>query len=619
MLLEPVSSAESLRFVPLDVLELDDLNPRRDSDAESIASLAASIRAVGLIQNLSGRILPSGKIGVVAGGRRLAALRMLSETGEAPDLIPVRIASDAEEAEFWAHVENDQRKPLSAADEIVAFRQLAQQGKSNAEIAQVFGCAERRVAQRMKLAGLDDEIIVALRGGEITLDVAEVMTLAPSPQIALDVLAGIRSRGFCSVHWVRQELLRDRVASHDSRAVFVGAAAYLAAGGKITEDLFGGSAFFEDASLLQKLCDEKLALAVEDAIGKEGWLWAEASREALSSWDLRRHGLSLLEGDPAISDEEREELDDLWNSEADEDEDDGEDEDQALVRALRDRRIELEDLAQKRVYSPAKRAVSGVVVWIARDGKIGRLEGLVRKADATAAAGVTGQLHPDGATAPKATDAAPFSAALLADLNAIRLASVQAALAKNDALALDILGFELSNKFCRMLDVCLRETANRPANADGFVFPPELEAPEDALDFDAYRQLPQAERTRRLTRGVAVLLTKGWRCTDEFETVAAECGADARKVWSPTTEGFWKRITSGQIDATIRSLLGWTDEGEDWKVFSRMKKGAKAEIMGQLFVPGSQQRIAYRVTPEQEAAIDAWTPPQLRAEDTDDA
>ena len=99
MLLEPVSSAESLRFVPLDVLELDDLNPRRDSDAESIASLAASIRAVGLIQNLSGRILPSGKIGVVAGGRRLAALRMLSETGEAPDLIPVRIASDAEEAD----------------------------------------------------------------------------------------------------------------------------------------------------------------------------------------------------------------------------------------------------------------------------------------------------------------------------------------------------------------------------------------------------------------------------------------------------------------------------------------------------------------------------------------
>jgi ParB family chromosome partitioning protein len=208
---------------------------------------------------------------------------------------------------------------------------------------------------------------------------------------------------------------------------------------------------------------------------------------------------------------------------------------------------------------------------------------------------------------------------LSADLSAIRLASVQAALAENPELALDILGFDLGGRFCKMLDIGLRQTANRPENDDGFEFPPVLEGPTDDLDFEAYRQLPQAERNRRLVRGIAVLFTKSWGNQTEFEAVAAECGADARKVWTPTTEGFWKRITAGQMDAIIRSLLGWTDDCEDWKAFSRMKKAEKAAVMGQLFIVGSEQRIAYRVTPEQAAAIDAWTPAPLQPQGEADA
>ena len=638
MLLEPVRSAESLRFVPLHDLEIDELNPRRDHDPDAIASLAASIKAVGLIQNLSGRLLPNGKIGVVAGGRRLAALRLLAETGEAPELVAVKIAADATEAEFWAHIENDQREALSAADEIVAFRRLAQQGKTFAEIAQVFGCKERRVAQRMKLASLDDEILAALRAGEITLDIAEAMTVASSRECALEVLSTVRGRNY-SVYGVRQMLLRDRVAGNDPRALFVGAEAYRAAGGEISEDLFATQVFFEDAALLQKLCDEKLAVAVEEAISTEGWLWAESRPQSVPTWELRGQGLSCIAGAPAITDQEAEELDELEARLGDDDCDpdegqdgdydpngdlDGDDDhapDYGRVpptAAESERIVALRRRQYEQVYGPETRAVSGVLLWVGRDGSIGRLEGVVRKADAAAAAKVTGEHGPTQDSGQKKSGDT-FSAALSQDLAAIRLASVQAALAENAELALDILGFELSHRFCQMLDVCLRETSNKPENKAGFEFPAVLDAPQDGLDFASFRKLPQAERTRRLVRGVAVLLTKGWRNHDEFEVIAAECGADARRVWTPTTEGYWKRITAGQMDAVIRSLLGWADDSDDWKAFSRMKKGEKAAIMGELFVPGSAQRLAYRVTPEQEAAIDAWTPAPLQPVAVSDA
>lgn len=72
----------------------------------------------------------------------------------------------------------------------------------------------------------------------------------------------------------------DRVSSEDRRAVFVGTEAYVAAGGHIIRDLFGedGAGFFDDAALLNRLVNEKLAAEAE-AVRAEGWKWIEVVPE----------------------------------------------------------------------------------------------------------------------------------------------------------------------------------------------------------------------------------------------------------------------------------------------------------------------------------------------------
>ena len=64
--------------VPLADLYLSPLNPRQEHDADGLKALAESLVSIGLMQNLAGLRDPEGRVGIVAGGRRLAALPLAS-------------------------------------------------------------------------------------------------------------------------------------------------------------------------------------------------------------------------------------------------------------------------------------------------------------------------------------------------------------------------------------------------------------------------------------------------------------------------------------------------------------------------------------------------------------
>ena len=91
----------SIQYFSLAQLYVSDLNPRQDADPEGIDLLADSLAMIGLIQNLSGILDGEGRVGIVAGGRRLRAIARAVErdatvTERHPELasIPVRIAPD---------------------------------------------------------------------------------------------------------------------------------------------------------------------------------------------------------------------------------------------------------------------------------------------------------------------------------------------------------------------------------------------------------------------------------------------------------------------------------------------------------------------------------------------
>jgi ParB family transcriptional regulator, chromosome partitioning protein len=113
-------------IIPLSKLVESEDNVRRTDRRGGVSQLAASIEAIGLLQSLVVREAGERKYAVIAGGRRLRALRLLAKAGSIAknEPIPCRIVSTAAAAEM-SLAENVVRCQLLPADEIVATAALA--------------------------------------------------------------------------------------------------------------------------------------------------------------------------------------------------------------------------------------------------------------------------------------------------------------------------------------------------------------------------------------------------------------------------------------------------------------------------------------------------------------
>ena len=181
-----------IREIPLSRLVLAPENKRRTPpDPRDDAQLKALIAAVGLLENLIVRTDPGsgepaspdrrpgqaahepggqagaedGRYAVVAGGRRLKALQELAAEGalDADHPVPCQIRSgDVETAEI-SLAENVGRCAMHPADQVVAFSELADAGRSVSAIATRFGLSERLVEQRLRLGNAAPELLDAYR------------------------------------------------------------------------------------------------------------------------------------------------------------------------------------------------------------------------------------------------------------------------------------------------------------------------------------------------------------------------------------------------------------------------------------------------------------------------
>jgi ParB family transcriptional regulator, chromosome partitioning protein len=113
--------------IPLNKLVASEDNVRKTASADSaLQELASSIAAHGLLQSLVVRKSKKGKFAVVAGGRRLSALRLLADAGkiEADYGVPCHVLDGAADATEISLAENSVREAMHPADEFEAFRTL---------------------------------------------------------------------------------------------------------------------------------------------------------------------------------------------------------------------------------------------------------------------------------------------------------------------------------------------------------------------------------------------------------------------------------------------------------------------------------------------------------------
>jgi len=172
----------------LTTVHLDDIHDSPDNLREQVGDvtdLAKSIAFIGLLEPL--RVQKNGEgYKVIAGHRRLAALRKLHAEGQIDPETKVIIGDKLDDGERTAAmlIENMQRVDLSVKEEIEGIRRLVQDyGLSQAEVAENLGVTKQWVQDRVAMLVLDEEILTAPQHSRTDkpLPIASLTMLAKLP------------------------------------------------------------------------------------------------------------------------------------------------------------------------------------------------------------------------------------------------------------------------------------------------------------------------------------------------------------------------------------------------------------------------------------------------------
>jgi ParB family chromosome partitioning protein len=156
---------EGLREVPVELVGPNPRQPRRSFDEASLAELAESIRARGVLQPIVVRALPGGHYELVAGERRLRAARR-AELETIPAM--VREADDWERLDL-ALAENMARVDLNAVEEARACAMLVDDlGLTKEEVGRRVGRSRVAISNLIRLLELPEEALELIEEGKLS-------------------------------------------------------------------------------------------------------------------------------------------------------------------------------------------------------------------------------------------------------------------------------------------------------------------------------------------------------------------------------------------------------------------------------------------------------------------
>ena len=212
--------------VPLSQLHISPLNARAN-DTSDVTELAALLDSQGQLQNLI--VIPEdGDKGVVGGGRRYRAFKLLEEKGKLASDHPVFCLLTTTEHALKASVaENSAREPMHPADEFYAFKVLSEEGMPVEDIAAQFGVTPLVVRRRLALSDVAPELIEIYRRGEMTLDALQAFTLTADRKLQLKVWKSAQHPYQRNGSSLREALMAGKLQVSGERvAKFVGIDAY---------------------------------------------------------------------------------------------------------------------------------------------------------------------------------------------------------------------------------------------------------------------------------------------------------------------------------------------------------------------------------------------------------
>ncbi len=152
-----------LKEVPIDSIQPNPFQPRKNFDEKSIIELSESIKQVGLIQPLVVKETENG-YELIAGERRWRACKLAGK-----EKVPVIvIKATPQEQQLLALIENIQREDLNPLEEAESLLNILKiTGWTQQQLAKKLGRTQATISNKLRLLKLEPEVKQSLREGKI--------------------------------------------------------------------------------------------------------------------------------------------------------------------------------------------------------------------------------------------------------------------------------------------------------------------------------------------------------------------------------------------------------------------------------------------------------------------
>lgn len=603
-------------------------NPRRvKPERDAHRRMVASIRAHGLLAPLVVRADDGGSFKVIAGNRRLAALREVykdSAKGGRPPKVPCVLRSvDDDTADALALAENFVREPMHPLDEAEAFAKLAREEAKGVEsIAAEFGVSPSYVRQRMKLATLAEPVKAAFRQGVIDTATAEAFASVPAdrqlevwqetggnPQHAQHV------RNVIAHAWIDATSAAFDVSKLPDSAV--------------SKDLFAERVLIERKAFME--AQAEALLAERQKLTEEGWSEVVIGPQS----DVQDRLYAMTDAPPEYDDPTTAKLKKLADKRAKleakfADLDDDNDPDNAKAEALGTKLEALDDEEREITkdapvhYAEATKAVGTVFLLLDPDGRV-RRECRVPRHRRGASADGNGRVEGGSVEPPQPPTSNDLKESQLAVTFTHQTLAVREALLKEGRTRRRVLAMILHDKV-RSEALSIRHEANGTTlhadHGEGFTSTAldalrkrraeldplrDQQYIEDPAAYDALKELSDKKVDALIDLLTVECVTAHLqRRTELVWRLAGELGVDVRSYWRPD-----ERWLSGYQKIQLAQLIGQL-RGPVYVAPAESKK--KTELvteLAQLFTDAAEGRLE---DARLSAKLNQWLPSNLRDE-----
>jgi ParB family transcriptional regulator, chromosome partitioning protein len=165
--------SSNVAMLPIEYIEVNPFQPRKDFDAAALEELSASITAYGLIQPITVRRLNDTAYQLISGERRFRASK-LAGLQEVPAYI--RAAENDQEMLEMALVENIQREDLNAIEVAISYQRLIDEcNMTHDNMSERVGKKRSTITNYLRLLKLPGEIQTAIKNKMLSMGHARAL------------------------------------------------------------------------------------------------------------------------------------------------------------------------------------------------------------------------------------------------------------------------------------------------------------------------------------------------------------------------------------------------------------------------------------------------------------